>query len=125
MKPEIKVIIKEPDDPFGREATIPNTLKALQEIVGGPIEPICVDPSTFEEPCGGVIIVGNEEAKLKDLPFNLWLSNHDRFNDWVITDFIGGTIIVCGSEGEDFADAPISMHNWLSAMEKERIRRAI
>ena len=59
----MKVIIKRPCDQFGEEATIPNTLKALQEAVGGYIEttPTCLS---------GLVMVVNEEGKLMGLPFN-------------------------------------------------------
>lgn len=62
---------------------IPNTLQAMQHIVGGYIE-------TVTRP-DGLIIVCNEEGRLQNLPVNRFMPN-----------FVG-TIFIVRSEGEDFA----------------------
>ena len=98
----MKVIIKRPCDQFGEEATIPNTLKALQEAVGGYIETVTLD--------NGVVLICNEEGRIRDMPYNFTLR---RMRGVVtIQNAIFGTVIACGVDGDKFADIPIDFNEW-------------
>lgn len=85
MKGKIRVLIKEPGFPC-RLATIPNRLKALQEIVGGYVEVVQVTADTA--------ILCNEEGLINSLPFNCELCGHHFF----------GTIMFVGVDGAEFDD---------------------
>ena len=95
----MKVIIKEPGEPIGHFAEIDNTLEAMQEIVGGYIETI-----TFP----GFVIVCNEEGKIRGLPENFKLPN----------DTVVGTVIVCGTDDDEFTDVPICMFGWFEILKR-------
>lgn len=86
----ISVIIKEPNKKPKRN-TIKNTLEAFQKIVGGHIEtfPIAV----------GIIGVVNEDGIALGLPRNCEFFGHRIY----------GTMILCGTDGEDFASLPYSI----------------
>ena len=85
----ITVVIVEPHrTPY--RAVIRNTLKALQEIVGGQIEKI------YNE--NGMEILCNEEGKMRGLPFN-----RAMIYDGQIVDVIAGTFVVVGHVGTEFA----------------------
>lgn len=71
------------------EIEIPNTLKALQEAVGGYIEVV--------EAAGCALIV-DEEGLLKGLPLNL--SFEQKFQQYNLF----GNIVICGIDGEEFCD---------------------
>ena len=86
---KIKVVVKEPGEP-AEERIIDNTLKAFQTAVGGFIEAV-----PFAE---GVTMIVNEEGKILGLMPNL------PFRD----DIICGTVVFVGTDGEDFADCPMS-----------------
>jgi hypothetical protein len=88
MEGNIKILIVEPmKEPCPAE--IKNTLKGLQKVVGGLIEPIPLEP--------GVDLVCNEEAKLLEMPGNRSLGR----------DIIAGTFFVTGSNDEgDFISLP-------------------
>lgn len=90
----ISVLIKEPGKKPRRES-IPNTLEALQKVVGGYIETV-----TF---ASDVVIICNEEGRLKNLPYNCNLFG---------IPFVG-TIIFAGVDGEDFADLPDKVERFL------------
>lgn len=83
----ISVIIKEPGKAPKRK-TIKNTLRAFQQTVNGHIEvfPIGV----------GVIGVVNEDGIPLALPFNCEIAGHEIY----------GTLIVCSTDGENFASLP-------------------
>lgn len=107
----MKVIIKRPCDQFGEEATIPNTLKALQEAVGGYIETVTLD--------NGVVLICNEEGRLRDMPYNFTtrkLINSNAFGSLYGQFPIFGTVIACGVDGEEFADIPIDFNEWKSLL---------
>ena len=70
---------------------IPNTLEALQELVGGYIEAINLFPN--------IVVIVNEEGVLKDMPFNMYLAGH----------WLRGPVLFVGVKGEDFTHAPF--HN--------------
>lgn len=86
---KISVITKRPGEP-PRHVWITNSLSALQKAVGGYIETITLP--------NGVVIICDEEGRLKGLPFNFRT---------MICDFVG-PVVICGSKGCEFADLPIS-----------------
>ena len=82
---EIRVLYGQPGK-YPEERTIPNTLRALQELVGGDIE--CCRPWR-----DSVCVICNDSGKIDGLPPNR-LYRH--------TDFLAGSFVVCGNGGEDF-----------------------
>lgn len=74
---------------------IENTLEAFQEQVGGYIEVVHLTP--------GIVIVCNEEGKILNLTENRTIITfYDGAPaDW---DVICGDFIICGVDGEDFAE---------------------
>lgn len=87
MKEKIRVIVKRPGvQPETR--TIPNTLEALQELVGGYIETVTLAP--------GLVGIVNEEGFILDLPYNMDLHGNPIF----------GTLVIAGVVGEEFYDVP-------------------
>ena len=75
--------------PVGQDAhplEIPNTLHALQDLVGGPIETVKVTRRTY--------CIVHEEGKLRHLWPNFWLYN----------DLIVGNAIFVGVSGDGFRD---------------------
>ena len=89
----IKIVIKKPNEtPF--IDSIPDTLEAMQETVGGYIETVSI--------ASNLVIVCNEEGRLMDLPYNCSLFGIDFF----------GTIFLIGRDEKwDFADIPISIED--------------
>lgn len=92
----MRVIIKEPGKP-ARYADIENTLNGLQEAVGGHIE------TAYIPGLDGLVLVIDEEGKLKCLPYNFRLP-------W--DDVIVGTALVAGTYGDEFTDCPINLELW-------------
>lgn len=86
----MKVLIVEPEQPC-RAQEIPDTLEAMQAIVGGYLR--AVYPFRDE-----VALVCNEEGRRLDLPYNRPLTN-DR---GVPYDMICGTFFLAGLGAEDF-----------------------
>lgn len=87
MSDKIRIFIKRPD--VAVEAIeVPNTLEALQELVGGYIEAINLFPN--------IVVIVNEEGVLKDMPFNMYLAGH----------WLRGPVLFVGVKGEDFTHAP-------------------
>lgn len=98
----MQVLVVEPERrPEVRE--INDSLSAMQEIVGGLIQPIYL----FDEP---VALVCNDEGKLLDLPANRGLRNKDG----QIYDIVCGTFFLCGAP-------PNSDH--LTSLTPEQIQR--
>lgn len=83
---EMDVLLVEPGC-YPRMVTIENSLQAMQEAVGGPIEVVSLPDA---------VIVCNEEGKLKGLPPNRPLMDENRH----IQDVLMGTFFVCGDQGE-------------------------
>jgi hypothetical protein len=109
----MKVIIKRPCDQFGEETTIPNTLRALQEAVGGYIETVTLD--------NGVVLICNEEGRLRDMPYNFTLRFLHYFNPTDAVEvrphqMIFGTVIACGAKEDQLADIPIDFNEWKSLL---------
>ena len=93
----MKVVIVEPGKP-GYVKDIEDKLENLQQIVGGYIEAITLKP--------GVVLVCNEEGKIKGLPINRDIG----------FDYICGTFFICGTKGEDFASLnDIQVETYLNA----------
>ena len=89
MEKEIRVVIIEPGEPSYRK-TIPNTLEAFQEIVGGYIEVVPL--------YGNIRMIVNEEGKLLSLPKNKAATELYQ----KISDYIAGIAIITATRGEDF-----------------------
>jgi hypothetical protein len=90
---KIKVIIKKPEDEFGRLVEVENELEVFQSIVGGYIETMGYK---------NLVIICNEEGKLRGLQPNVVLGR----------EMLVGTIIVCGASGDEFSDIPIDFKKW-------------
>jgi len=107
MARKIKAIVKRPDETWGHACNISNSLQNLQSIVGGPIETLIIP--------NGVVLICNEEGKLRGLPWNFDVTFHHYINP---TDYIEtavpmvGTIIACGIDEEDFGDIPKTFADW-------------
>ena len=87
MTKEIDILVVEPGKaPY--PARVEDTLEAFQKIVGGPIEAGCYLPQR-------VMLVCNSEGKNMGLMPN-------RENPTDSGDFIAGTFLLCGFEGEHF-----------------------
>lgn len=89
----MKVWIKEPGQTFSPKE-IDNTLEAMQETVGGYIEALRIKDEPDREEWA--VIICNEEGRLLDLQPNIEAGGHE----------LVGTIIICGENGDEFADAP-------------------
>lgn len=102
---KIKAVVKKPGEAC-RVKQISNTLESLQKLVGGYIQTVhWVD---------GMVIICNEEGKLQNLPFNI------RLRD----DIIVGTLVIVGTDGEEFTDVPDELLERLDyAKEKAPIPR--
>ena len=88
----MNILLIEPGKP-PRPTEIPQTLSAMQHLVGGYIQVL----SPFDDP---VALVCNEEGKLKGLPLNRAL----RDEAGTIYDIISGPFFLCGAppDSEDF-----------------------
>ncbi|KLU62317.1 hypothetical protein CEB3_c13610 [Peptococcaceae bacterium CEB3] len=83
---KIKILVFRPGQSPEVRA-IPNTLKALQSVVGGYIEVIHLED--------GLLLVCDEEGKLKGYPPNRRVGR----------DVICGTFFICRSDGDEFMSA--------------------
>ena len=90
MCKSLLVVIKEPGMPPRVEPVFENTLENFQKTVGGYIETVTLATD--------LIIVCDEEGRLKGKPFNCQVAN---------VGFVG-TVIAVGSKGEDFASLKAS-----------------
>ena len=102
---KVKVIIKRPDEKYGHVCSISTTLKNLQKTVGGYIE---VVPLTDTD-----VLICNEEGKPLQLPINFRL-----YGDTPYADTVRGTVIVVGTEGDDFADLKMGFATWKKLIDK-------
>ena len=82
---QILVVIKEPGQAPRVEPLFDNTLDAFKEAVGGWIECVTI--------ADDLVIICNEEGKLRGLPFNVE----------VLGALLVGTIVVAGVKGDEFA----------------------
>ena len=78
-----------------RQTEIQDSLAAMQQAVGGPIQAIY----PFPEP---VALICHEEGKLIGLPLNRAL----RDGDGDIYDIVAGKFFICGLGDENFASLP-------------------
>ena len=83
MQRNIRVLVVKPNE-LPKEEIIKNTLKAKQEIVGGNIE------LAYLENDDSVVLICNEEGKIKELP-----ANRD-----IGYDIIVGNMIIAGDDSE-------------------------
>ena len=105
MSKKLRCIIKRPDEPYGHVTNISASLNNLQKTVGGYIETVGLTESD--------VIIVNEEGKLQGLEKNLRM-----FGDTVYSDTLVGTIIVLGTEGDEFADVKIDFGTWKKLVDK-------
>lgn len=91
---KITAIIKRPGED-AELATIENELHQLQELVGGYIECVTIEP--------GLIAVVDEEGIINSKPFNMKLGVHQLF----------GTIVFVGVDGEEFTNCPTTVWKYL------------
>ena len=95
MNYKMRVIIKRPDEQYGHVTNISNTLENMQRTVEGYIETVTIGESADGKP---IVLVCNEEGKLKGLPHNFYLWN----------DEIVGTVFLCSVDGENLSDLPLT-----------------
>ena len=102
----MNVLLVPPLEP-PRAAELDNTLEAMQQAVGGPIQAVY----PFEEP---VALICHEEGKLVGLPLNRCLRLEDTGE---IYDIVAGTFFLCAAppDSEDFES--------LTAEQMEHYRR--
>ena len=104
MEGKIKVIIKRPDEEYGHVTNISASLKNLQKTVDGYIETLQIAAST--------VLIMNEEGMILDLEPNF------RIREDYVEGIIYGTVIVVGTDGEDFTDLPISFDAWKALLKR-------
>ena len=95
---KIKVIIKRPDEKVGHMTWISDTLANLQKTVDGYIEAVTLGD--------GLVMICNEDGKNLGLERN-FIKGFIPFHDVIV-----GTVIICGTDGEEFTDIPIDMGMW-------------
>ena len=83
----IRVIVKNPGE-APEEREVPNTLAALQALVGGYIEPVPL--------ARDAVSLVNEAGKLRGLAPNVMYMG----------DVLVGPVVIVGVRGEEFADVP-------------------
>ena len=82
---------------------ISNTLETFQRCVLGRIEAV-------QTGVRGALVICDEESKRKPYMENFMMGMY-------LKDQIRGTVVVCGSDGEDFADVPITLKEWKLMLE--------
>lgn len=97
----IVVLYKEPGDPeFYYEAPL-NTLEGFQDLADGYIETITIHKEMLPkelEATGDLVIIINEEGRLKGMDYCCTLFGFDLY----------GPVVLAGVKGDEFADFPIS-----------------
>lgn len=83
----IRVLVMEPDK-VAEERTVPNTLEALQELVGGHIEVINLRKD--------LALIVNEEGFLKHMHVCMVLAHRNRLSA------LAGPVVAIGTDGEEF-----------------------
>ena len=109
MAKKMRVIVKRPDERYGHVCFISDRLENLQKTVGGYIEIVPVARSGDGKP---IIMVCNEEGKLRGLEHNMYLDDEE----------IVGTIFLCSVEGDEFADLPVTfgLAEWKMIVDENR-----
>ena len=95
----MKAIKKLPFDPFapaGRIIDIDNTLKALQQAVGGHIETVTLRSRR------DVCVLCDGEGLIHNLPYNCRVDGIDLI----------GIILAVGVDGDEFTDCPLTLEEW-------------
>lgn len=94
---KLKAIIKRVDrkDPYA--AVVSDSLKNLQNFVGGYIEAVTIIGESKKSP--GVVLICNEEGILKNLPYNCTVFGFPIFGDF----------LMLGCCGEEFVDCPMEL----------------
>lgn len=100
MGEAIKVIVKQPNDKYGKPTKIVPSLENLQSVVGGYIEHVNLGD--------GLALICNEEGKLKGMEPNFVITSGLGY----LIDEIVGPVIIAGVKGEELADIPISYAEW-------------
>ena len=100
MGEAIKVIVKQPNDKYGKPTKMVPTLESLQKTVGGYIEHVNLGD--------GLVMICNEEGKLKGIEPNFVITSGLGY----LIDEIVGPVIIAGVKGEELADIPISFDEW-------------
>ena len=98
---EIRILYKAVGKPW-QEASIDNTLGAMQATVGGYIETVTagVDPD--------VVLIVNEEGVIRmDMEYNCVIRCKDARGTFDCPFY--GPILMVGAEGDEFTDVPISV----------------
>ena len=90
---EIRILYKAVGKPW-QEASIDNTLGAMQATVGGDIETVRISKD--------MVIVCNEGGQIFGLPYNSRVMGVEFCGD----------IFVVGTKGEEFVDVPVSLAAW-------------
>lgn len=83
----MKVYAKHPSHPY-HTIWVKNDLKELQKFVGGYIEAVSVEP--------GITVICNEDGRIFDMAYNCAICG---------ISFVG-SILVVGTEGDEFTDVP-------------------
>ena len=101
MNYKMRVLIKRPDETYGHICNISNRLENLQKTVGGNIEVVKIAKSADGKP---ILLVCNEEGKIKGLEHNMYIENEE----------IVGTFFLCSSDYEELTDLPhtFGMAEW-------------
>ncbi len=99
----MRVIVKEPEEQYGRFEEIDGSLGTLQSIVDGYIETMQLSDD--------LVIVCNEDGRLLNLPTNV------QINDVELV----GTIIVCRVGDEDFEDVDLSFDEWMDIVDSGEV----
>ena len=97
--PKIKVFMKRPDSQKGYMTWISNNLPSLQRNVEGYIETVTETLHWEDGRDMKIVIVCNEEGRLRHLPYCCTILG---------TDYVGN-ILICGVEGDEFVDIPLTM----------------
>ena len=100
---KIKVIIKRPDEKVGHVTYISNTLENFQKSVGGRIEAVPIGVR-------GAMIICDEDGKSKPYETNFRMGMY-------LPDRVVGTVVICGTDGEEFSDVPITLKEWKLILE--------
>lgn len=98
----IKVLVKDPIDSLFETEVIKNDLKAFQDAVGGYIETITLPNELLPKELRditdkGLVIIVNEEGRLKGMPQNCELFGYE----------LVGPVVIAGFAKEDFTSCPI------------------
>jgi len=109
MSKKIKCIVKRPDEQFGHMTWVSDSLENLQKTVGGYIETVTL-------PERNLVLICNEEGSIRNMPYNFTVRR--MMLNGLLSGFLSlqnpifGTVIVCGTDGDEFADIPIDFNEW-------------